>query len=804
MDVFELLPVTFRRARLGAFAILAALALAAPGCETPLAPPEVIGTTSQAETPDSFGVGTGRDGAFAATSAGQVVNSFAAITALDATATQVTIGSVKGAIAGFVPGNLVLVWRTTGLAGVVSGTQTAVSLTADVGAYEFGRVKSVAGSVIVLTNPLGSSRYANDSQIVRVPEYTTVSIPTGTSLVPYAWDGTAGGIIAFLATGAVTAVGTGAIIADGAGFRGGGLENSSGPGGATALDGWVGATPGGGAHKGEGFVPSAYAVANAASPGTEAASTYGRGNYANGAGGGDAYNAGGGGGGNGGAGGIGGRTWNGDGGGRVAGGLPGSALTYSTTSYLALGGGGGAGEENNNDGSAGGNGGGVILVRAASLTVAGTLSANGESAADDANSPGDGLGGGGAGGDIVLDINGGLTCVVASAVGGDGGAGAVDPDGPGGGGGGGVVVMVATPGACPSTVSGGLNGTTPSGTPSSWGAASGAAGVATATFGAGFGGATCATSVLADTHCGGCVTSADCPAGASLCDTAKNTCGTCLTSNLAACSGTTPACDTDPSNDVCAACTGDNGTATTLPCPGSGAPYCAAAGSCGKCAHDSDCTQGHAGPFCNATSGACGNVCFTDAECGAGNWCNDLAGAGACQPETPNGTAVPGGSCGTNDAVGARACASQVCDSNGDSGDACGYANGDGPCATDAQCRSDLCGAGTCLASNASDGGSGDASIPDAAVGDGASADASNDAGSVDASNDAGSVDASKDAAEDAAQDASSGEGGVVTTGSDGGVATTGSDGASSPPSGDGSAASASPDNDTLAGGGLS
>jgi hypothetical protein len=743
VDVLKALRKTCRRVRF-ASGVAAALVLGAASCEVTPPAPEVTATTSQAETVDSFGVGTGRDGAFTATSAKQFVNSFAAITALNGAATQVTIGTVHGAAAGFAAGNLVLVWRTTGLTGFVSGTQTALSLNGDVGAYEFGRVESVAGSVVTLTNPLGSSRYATNSQIVRIPEYTTVSIPTGTSVAPYAWDGGAGGIVVFFATGAVTTTGTGSIVADGAGFRGGGLENSGGPGGASALDGWVAATPGGGAHKGEGLVPSAYAVANPAAPGAEAASTYGRGNYANGAGGGDAYNAGGGGGGNGGAGGIGGRTWAGDGAGRAVGGSPGVALTYATANHLALGGGGGAGEENNNNGSAGGNGGGVILVRAGSLTVAATLSANGIAAANDATSPGDGLGGGGAGGTIVLDVNAGLTCVAASAVGGNGASGAVDPDGPGGGGGGGVVVIAAASGACPSAVGGGANGTTPTGVPTSWGAAAGNAGVATATFTAGFGGAICTPAIIANNQCGGCVAAADCPASEPLCDNTKNTCGTCLASTLTACTGSTPTCNTTPSNDACAACTGNNGVATSLPCPtsaspacvtsgpsrggcvqctsaafcsgntpacastftcaacngdnattatlacpASSAPFCMGAGSCGKCTQDSDCTTGtHAGPFCNATTGACGNNCSTDSECGAGNWCDNLAGAGVCQPKVQNGDPVPGGSC--VGAVAVRACVSLVCDTDGK----CGIANGDPTCTSTTGatvCRSTLC-----------------------------------------------------------------------------------------------------------------
>jgi hypothetical protein len=718
------------------------LALVAASCESAPAPPEGVATSVQAESVDSFGVGSGRDGAFTASSAGQIVNSYAAITALDGTATKVTIGTVRGAAAGFAAGNLVLVWRTTGLTGVTSGTQTGITLSGDAGAYELGRVKSVAGSVITLTNALGSARYATNAQIVRVPEYTTASIPTGKSLAPYAWDGSAGGIVVFFATGAVTATGTGTISADGAGFRGGGLENSNGPGGASALDGWTGATPGGGAHKGEGLVPSAYAVANPGAAGAEAASTYGRGNYADGAGGGDAYNAGGGGGGNGGAGGIGGRTWAGDGAGRVAGGLPGVAMTYATSQYLVLGGGGGAGEENNNDGSAGGNGGGVILVRAASLTAAGTISANGVSAANNATSPGDGLGGGGAGGTIVLDVNLALTCVGASAVGGKGGTGAVDPDGPGGGGGGGVIVTMSASGTCTGTVAGGVNGTTPVGVPTAWGAASGSVGVIAT--GAAYGGTICTAAVLADNHCGGCVADGDCPSTAPLCDTTKNTCGTCLGGNLAACSGTTPTCNTTPSNDACAACTGDNGVATSLPCPttaspacvtsgasagacvqctgvsfcsgatpvcaptfvcaacngdngsttatlacpNSSAPYCTGGGSCGTCTKDSDCGAGHLGPFCNTATGACGSNCSTDAECGSGNWCDNLAGAGVCQPQVTNGNPVPGNACVST--IASRACVSGVCDSDGD----CGLANGDPTCTSSTGpvvCRSTIC-----------------------------------------------------------------------------------------------------------------
>src|SRR5580692_9312060 len=114
LDVLEALGNARGRARFGSI-VAATLILGAASCEATPSAPETTATTSQAETVDSFGVGTGRDGAFTAASAKQIVNSFAAITALDGTATQVTIGTVRGAAAGFAAGNLVLVWRTTGL-----------------------------------------------------------------------------------------------------------------------------------------------------------------------------------------------------------------------------------------------------------------------------------------------------------------------------------------------------------------------------------------------------------------------------------------------------------------------------------------------------------------------------------------------------------------------------------------------------------------------------------------------------------------------------------------------------------------
>ena len=182
--------------------------------------------------------------------------------------------------------------------------------------------------------------------------------------------------------------------------------------------------------------------------------------------------------------------------------------------------------------------------------------------------------------------------------------------------------------------------------------------------------------------------STDCAQGL-ICDTSgpkKGACVQCETN--ANCSGAKPICF----SNVCTACDADFGLGSQRGCT-SALPYCASDGTCGKCTVDGDCTVGHAGPICNVATGACGNACTNDNQCGTGNWCNDLAGAGQCQPKVPNGNAVPGGKC--KDAVASRGCVSAVCDPKDDD---CGLQNGSGPCSDPVPCRSNKCENKVCVA----------------------------------------------------------------------------------------------------------
>ncbi len=339
----------------------------------------VFGSKDARAEADTFGLGSGRTGAGSIIMAGTVVNAYASITANVAT-NATTVTTDDGAP--FAPGDLVMIWQTTGLtAAVVSGTQAAVVLTGaePAGTYEYARVKSVATNVVTLTNPVVGQYAANVSQMVRVPEYTTLSISAGASVVATPWDGAKGGIAVVFATGVVTNAGT--ISANASGSRGGVIKNDPTIYSCAALDGPVVDSPvpsgqnvlAGGAKKGEGLVPANFSTDILTDPTSGSMFiTYGRGNITSGGGGGDCHNAGGGGGGHGGLGGSGGDTWSGETplGSRPVGGLGGAAIAYDPLIRLVFGGGGGAGEENNNNASNGGAGGGVVVLRANSLVGA--------------------------------------------------------------------------------------------------------------------------------------------------------------------------------------------------------------------------------------------------------------------------------------------------------------------------------------------------------------------------------------------------------------------------------------------------
>ncbi|OJT25217.1 hypothetical protein BO221_12745 [Archangium sp. Cb G35] len=400
-----------------------------------------LGSSAALADVDTFGVGSGRNGPFVVAGLNTVINSYAPVTAaLAAGSTSITIGACTGEVSCFAEDDLVLVHQTTGLTSVpASGTPDAVDLsTRPVGRWEFARVGSVTATTLELTAPLVHDYAANVTQVIRVPEYTNVTIAAGRGITAPAWDGSTGGIVAFLANGTVS--NSGVINASALGFRGGQYVNdtggSTGCSGPSALD----QPAPSGAQKGEGIANTRYG-----------ATQTGRGNVANGAGGGVCFKSGGGGGGHGGAGGQGGRATDG---GNV-GGLGGTALTYPELTQLTFGGGGGAGHGSDGTGVPGGRGGGAIFIRADQLTGSGVISASGGLAGAAAS---DGGSGGGAGGSVYLRFVRTADCAGISATGGLGGNVNSIGVGPGGGGGGGRVLFQSAGGTCAIIATGSASG----------------------------------------------------------------------------------------------------------------------------------------------------------------------------------------------------------------------------------------------------------------------------------------------------------------------------------------------------------
>ncbi|MBI5597448.1 MAG: VCBS repeat-containing protein [Elusimicrobia bacterium] len=311
-------------------------------------------------------------------------------------------------LAGFAPGDLVLIIQM-----ILGGA----------GDYEFARVATVSGT-LNLTRGTRNIYQTAGAQVIKVSEYSHVTVANGGAWQAAPWDGTTGGVLAAVVRGSVTVMAGGLVTAQGAGFRG---------------------------------APTATITAGTRGEGeTGAAFPTPFGNSANGAGGGGGGvqsacgTAPGGGGG-------GGHSANGNNGGGLGPGLGGGLLGNTTLSKVLLGGGGGAGGINtspgtpNGDGGGGGRGGGIfLLVTAGDVSLSGGVNVSGISGG--AAGAGAGCatagGGGGAGGSVrivstaTVGFGGGLVQTLA-------GGGATGNNGGGAGGVGGAgriaVLKISTP-----------------------------------------------------------------------------------------------------------------------------------------------------------------------------------------------------------------------------------------------------------------------------------------------------------------------------------------------------------------------
>lgn len=372
----------------------------------------------------------------------------------------VTINTVRSGATGTAGASAVVVSSATGFA---IGQRAIVhqTLGTNAGLWEIVEISGVTGATLSTAAPLVNSYSSSGSdraQVVVMPQYTGVSVPAGATLTAPAWDGTTGGILAFLANGNVALTGSGRISMDARGFRGGAAGNTSGGGGgggetwsgfgsagasqqsctrgsgggsgdtscgpiaggtgagggggdstANADDGAGGggggghAGGGGGGAAGGGCSGSGYGGAGGStgqSAGGGGGSTCPGGNGGGpGAGGGGSPAGGGGSGGTGGGGG-------GSNGNNYGGGGGGGGGTYGVAdlarTHLGGGGAGGGGSAFGISGGAGGAGGGLVVIVANTVNVSGLISADGGDGANPGNAYRGACGGSGAGGTILV------------------------------------------------------------------------------------------------------------------------------------------------------------------------------------------------------------------------------------------------------------------------------------------------------------------------------------------------------------------------------------------------------------------
>jgi hypothetical protein len=261
------------------------------------------------------------------------------------------------------------------------------------GVWERNIIQGYTAGTITTTSALKNT-YSSGAQVIVMKQYSSVTVNSGKTWTAKAWNGTVGGILAFICSGTVAVAGS--VSANGCGFRGG---------------------------SGVGPVPSQ-------ADGTQGEGTPGIGtnsDSANGNGGGTSftfvgalnYGAGGAGGGNGTVGTNGTSTPQG------TGGTGGSAVGSVDLTTMSLAGGGGAGGvpgDNSSISGAGGAGGGIVFITGATITVSGSIISNGGVGTAGTNNGGGG--GGGAGGSILLKAQAAtLGTSLITANGGDGGSG---------------------------------------------------------------------------------------------------------------------------------------------------------------------------------------------------------------------------------------------------------------------------------------------------------------------------------------------------------------------------------------------
>ena len=146
-----------------------------------------LAASSASASPDTFLVGNGQDGALTVMTPGRVVNTYVSVSA------DVAIGATSvnvATTAGFSVGDLVMVWQPARLASPASDDAEApIRLHgAQAGRFELARIQSVTPTRINIIGAMVRSYVAGATQVVRVPEHTTVTVSAAGSITAAPWN----------------------------------------------------------------------------------------------------------------------------------------------------------------------------------------------------------------------------------------------------------------------------------------------------------------------------------------------------------------------------------------------------------------------------------------------------------------------------------------------------------------------------------------------------------------------------------------------------------------------------------------
>jgi hypothetical protein len=153
--------------------------------------------SSATSASDYFGtfnvLGNGSNGSLTVTATNTIVNSYTYLTS-DVISGDYTIPVNDGT--SFSNSDNILIIQMKDISGDSAGT------------YEFRTISSGGGTnTLNLDTPL-KNNYTSVTQIVKIPQYTSVTVNSGASITASAWDGNKGGVVSFRASGTVNIIGS--------------------------------------------------------------------------------------------------------------------------------------------------------------------------------------------------------------------------------------------------------------------------------------------------------------------------------------------------------------------------------------------------------------------------------------------------------------------------------------------------------------------------------------------------------------------------------------------------------------------